>query len=316
MANYLEAAKNVPRRWSELSYAGVSRVPAADEPVSGSWPTYFLKRNAEGQFINQKGNPIAFKIRCPDFSIDFEGEQLQIVKYTLAHLTNHQIEVAKYWGDGPATKQWTPIIDILIDTYRVSAPRAARILAAVQAGINDAFVVTWYFKYLWNIARPNQLDQHLATLLCTPNHPSYPSGHSVMAGCSQVILSYFFEKEAERLKELAEECAVSRLYAGVHFPIDNEEGLRLGRQIGEIAVAVLKEEYDSYSAQIDYPLIKYGPAILPPPPYKQVIPYPRQLKCDSKVIPTHNTNECRATEATEEQAKISSEQQEELEEKE
>ncbi|MBU4554797.1 MAG: hypothetical protein KKG26_07585 [Firmicutes bacterium] len=107
------------------------------------------------------GNPIAFQIRQPDAGIDFEGEQLEVARRTLKHLTPNQVLIAKYWGTGPPTKQWTPIIDILIDTYGINAPRAARILGAA----------------------------------------------------------------------LAEECTVSRLYAGVHFPIDNEEGLRLGRQL-------------------------------------------------------------------------------------
>ncbi len=33
-----------------------------------------------------------------------------------------------------------------------------------------------------------------------------------------------------------EESAQSRLYAGVHFKIDNDDGLRLGRQIGEVVI--------------------------------------------------------------------------------
>lgn len=269
---------NVPRRWSMLSYAGEERVPPAEEPAAGSWPTYFLKHDNNGNFTDSNGKTIAFKIRQPDLSIDFEGKQLDIVKETLENLTREQYIIAKYWGSGPATKQWTPIIDILIDTYKISAPKAARILAAVQAGLNDAFVVTWYFKYLWNIARPNQLDQDLVTALPTPRHPSYPSGHATIAGCAQVILTYFFKAEADRLEELAEECAVSRLYAGVHYPIDNEEGLSLGRQIGQIIVAELDKQYSKDYNSIDYPISESRHAQLPPPPYKQVIPFPKECE--------------------------------------
>lgn len=136
-----------------------------------------------------------------------------IVEQTLENLTPTQIEIARYWGDGPPTKQFTPIIDRLVDTYGFSASRSARVLAAVQAAINDVLAVTWYYKYLWDIARPDQLDQNLASLLCTPKFPTYPAGHAVVAGCAQVLLSYFFPPEAERLKELAEQCALSRLYA-------------------------------------------------------------------------------------------------------
>ncbi len=262
---------NIPRYWYQLSYTNETRVPPAEEPYCSSWPTYFLKKSEDGTFLDYDGNIIAFKIRVPDVTVDFEGKQLTIVKNALKNLTPEQKRIAKYWGTGPATKQWTPIIDILIDTYKVTAPKAARILAATQAAMNDAFIIAWHFKYTWNIARPNQLDQTLVSYLPTPNHPSYPSGHATIAGCAEIVLSYFFQAEKERLKELAEECAISRLYAGVHFPIDNDEGLRLGRQIGEIIVTHLNKQYDINYTHIDYPILDNKHAKLPPPPYRQVI---------------------------------------------
>lgn len=99
-------------------------------------------------------------------------------------------------------------------------------------------------------------------------------------------MSYFFESESRRLKELAEQCAISRLYAGVHFPIDNEQDLRLGRQIGEIVVSILKQQADGNQAQIDYPIIVNKHAPLPPPPYTQVIPFNGKTKCNSLIINT------------------------------
>lgn len=282
--------RNIPRKWSELSYAGVERVPPSENPTTGTWPTYYIGKNDDGKFTDVFGNAISFKIRQPDSSIDFEGEQLEIVKHTLNNLTERQKRIAKYWGTGPATKQWTPIIDILIDTYNITSSRAARILAATQGAMNDTFVVAWNFKYLYKIARPNQFDQELATYLCTPLYPSYPSSHAAVAGCAQVVLSYFFESESERLKELAEECAVSRLYAGVNFPIDNKQGLRLGRQLGEIIVSTLDMQFDGDGSHIDYPITEDKHAPLPPPPYDQVIPFNGEIKCDSKTIPSDIRN--------------------------
>jgi hypothetical protein len=271
MNNYKNS--NIPRYWSQLSYTNTKRVPPSEEPVSESWPTYFLKKDENGNFTDACGNIIAFKIREPNSSIDFEEKELSIVKETLENLTSQEKSIATYWGTGPATKQWTPIIDILIDTYKISAPRAARILAATYAALNDTFAVCWYFKFRWEIARPNQLDQNLISFLPMPNHPSYPSGHAAVAGCAEVVLSYFFKSEKIKLRKLAEECALSRLYAGVHFPIDNSEGLNLGRHIGTIIVGELNKQYDYNLAHIDYPINEYYDAQLPPPPYHQIIPY-------------------------------------------
>lgn len=275
---------NVPRIWNQLSYAGEKRVPNKEEPYASSWPTYFFARDEEGKFLDKEGNVVAFEIRSPDQGIDFEGKQLDIVKETLDNLTHFQKKVATYWGTGPATKQWTPIIDILITTYNISAPKAARILAAVQGALNDAFIIAWHFKFKWQIARPNQFDQRLATFLCTPRHPSYPAGHATVAGCAEIVLSYFFEADKERLNKLAKQCAISRLYAGVHYPVDLSEGLRLGRQIGRIVVNQLRQQYDMNQSQIDYPIVVSKDPKLPPPPYTQVIPYFGDMKCTSKTM--------------------------------
>lgn len=271
--------RNLPRLWSMLSYGGEARVPPGENPKSGSWPTFFLNRDKHMNFTDRNGDPIAFRIRQPDMSIDFEGKQLDKVKETLNNITKQQILIAKYWGTGPATKQWTPVIDRLIDTYHISAPMAARILAVTQGALNDAFVVSWYFKFLWEVPRPNQLDQNLTTILPTPRHPSYPSGHAAVAGCAQTVLSYFFEGEADRLLELAEECALSRLFAGVHFPIDNQQGLRLGRHIGEIIVTTLEKQHDNNLSRIDYSITDNLHAQLPPPPYEQIIPFNNDDLC-------------------------------------
>jgi hypothetical protein len=276
--------KNIPRKWSELSYSGVQRVPPAEEPSTSSWPTYFIKRNSNGEFIDHNGYPIVWEIRDPN-TFDFEGDQLAKVKATLNALTPDQITKAEYWNAGPPTKQLTPIIDRLIDTYGITATRAGRILAAVHGGINDAFVISWYFKYRWEVPRPNQLDQELATIVCTPHHPSYPAAHAVVSGCAETILSYFFAPETGRLKALAEECAQSRVYAGVHYPADIMEGLRLGRHIGRLIVSILEEQYDSNQVKIDYPITENRHANLMPPPYEQVIKFPRVRKCDSKLDP-------------------------------
>jgi hypothetical protein len=273
--------------WNEIPYAGEDTPPAnAEEPLANSWNMFFFRLGRNGQLITRDGKSHYLNIRNPK-TINWE-KQLRIVHQTLEHLTPSQINIAHYWGTGVATKQWTPIIDRLIDTYGVSAARAARILACTQAAINDAFVMTWYYKYKWLVARPNQLDPHLETIVCTPRHPSYPSGHAAVAGCAEVMLSYFFPGEKHHLRKLAEECADSRLYAGVHFPIDNTEGLAIGRQMGELAIQQLKSQHNSDRAPIDTPYTKNLRAHLTPPPYpyEQAIPYEFNSHCQSKLAGT------------------------------
>ncbi len=273
-----------PEKWSQLPYAGELRLPPPEEINAQTWPMYYIYRDSDGSFKDTDGQPISWRIRSPE-TFDFQHDQLPKVQAALKDLTPNQIRMAEYWSAGPPTKQFTPIIDRLIDTYKISACRAARILGAIQAGINDTMVMTWHFKYLWQIPRPNQLDQSLATIVCTPYHPSYPAGHATVAGCAEVILSYFFPPESDRLKAFAEECAMARLYAGVHYPADNQQGLVLGRQIGEIVVSRLAQQYNGDLTSIDYPISEDRHADLMPPPYVQVISFPRPRQCHSILDP-------------------------------
>ncbi|MDF2519423.1 MAG: chloroperoxidase, partial [Clostridia bacterium] len=105
-------------------------------------------------------------------------------------------------------------------------------------------------------------------------------------GTAEVILSYFFPPEADRLKKLAEECSISRLYGGVHFVEDLDEGLRLGRQIGRIVTEQLTKQNDMNQSKIDIPINIGRNANLPPPPYEQIITFPARVRsCNLPLIP-------------------------------
>lgn len=70
----------------------------------------------------------------------------------------------------------------------------------------------------------------------TPNHPSYPSAHACISGAVSTVLSAQFPSEKDELTALAEEGALSRLFAGIHYRFDNETGLALGRRVGALAL--------------------------------------------------------------------------------
>lgn len=104
--------------WNDLPYPGETVPPRNSvEPLAGHWPLFYLQRNQGGVFTDYVGNVVNLDIRDPN-SIDFD-KQLKVVKIT-HKLTPWQKKIAKYWGTGAPTKQWTPIIDRLIDTYQLS----------------------------------------------------------------------------------------------------------------------------------------------------------------------------------------------------
>ncbi|MDX1699428.1 MAG: vanadium-dependent haloperoxidase [Melioribacteraceae bacterium] len=267
-------------KWSKVNYAGESHPPVDPvTPSAGSWSLTYLKKDKNNNFLDPNRRPLKLPIKQPN-QIDFEKE-LQLVKRTLRSITPIQKKLAVFYGTGVPTKQWTPIIDRLIDTYEVTPVYAARILAATHMAINDTMIVVWNLKYKWNVARPNQYDQQLKTLICTPRFPTYPSGHASMSGCAEVLLSYFFPKEASKLRKIAEDDAVSRLYGGVHFTIDNNEGLKLGRYIGHVIVKHLKTQRNADRTPIDTPFTNNRNAKIDADNFQQFIPFDFKDSCSS-----------------------------------
>lgn len=225
------------RRWTEHPYQGEA-VPPKGSPEAANGPMFFIKRGNNNQFISPFQQQINWRIKNPT-EIDWNAE-LSIVEQTLKSITPQQIQIAQYWGTGEITEKFAALIFRLAKKYRIGSPNTARVLGYYHAAINDVFVITWFLKYLWDVARPNQYNRNLPPVLSTPRFPSYPSAHASIAGCAEVILCYFFPKELSSIKQVMEQSALSRLYAGVHFKVDNDEGLRVGRQVGEMVVAFMR----------------------------------------------------------------------------
>ena len=109
-------------------------------------------------------------------------------------------------------------------------------LAHLGVAQADAFIACWDSKFAYWSGRPIGLIPGFASTIITPNFPSYISGHSTVSGASATVLARFFPGDGARLTAMAEEAAISRLYGGIHWRSDNEMGLVVGRQVGELAV--------------------------------------------------------------------------------
>ena len=57
-----------------------------------------------------------------------------------------------------------------------------------------------------------------------------------------MVLGQLVPAEQAALDSLAREATASRVWAGVHYPFDNDAGTRLGRQVAKAALQVLGAE--------------------------------------------------------------------------
>lgn len=162
------------------------------------------------------------------------SQQLKELQNARRHLTEEQIRLAHAWaGKDGAKKEWRQIANQYMEENNVPFGKVLLVRALLMMGLYDAILATNEAKYTFCVPRPALKDPSFQTLFGDPSSASYPSGHAALGGAATVILSTFFPEEIPHWKDVLHESEDSRLWAGVHYPIDIEEGEKLGTKVGE-----------------------------------------------------------------------------------
>ena len=138
---------------------------------------------------------------------------------------------------------------------------SARVMALMSFAMADSVILAWPAKEHFRFWRPItavreggfgvKAEPGWQPLLETPPHPDHPSGHATDCGAGARMLELLFTPPSEpvryiaidvdgtparefaTLAAIAEECASSRLWAGVHFSTANQAGSTLGRAVAD-----------------------------------------------------------------------------------
>lgn len=110
-------------------------------------------------------------------------------------------------------------------------PRAARAYAMLAAVHYDAFIASNDGKFAYWYLRPNMLDPNITPLFAVPPFPSYPSNHSTLSTARSEVLAYLFPGRAEFIRAVGKEAGDSRIWAGIHYQMDNSSGATLGKAV-------------------------------------------------------------------------------------
>jgi len=171
-------------------------------------------------------------------------------------LTDDQREIARFWADGPGDTatpagHWIAITTKLVRSTNLATAAAG--YAWVSIGFYDSFIAIWQSKYEHNLLRPTtyirrHIDSGWQTFLPTPQFPTYVSGHSGQSGASATLLTDMFgtgplvddtkirrgfaPRSFSNFDAAAQEAAVSRMYGGIHYNFDDNDGLKLGYCVG------------------------------------------------------------------------------------
>jgi hypothetical protein len=215
--------------------AGIKEFPAKESdprlkdfprPLTGlhraSWKPWLLK------------DPTKIVLTPPPNDHQYWKKQSELVKEELEQSTPEQQEIVLFWEgkSGPGSGSWLAITDQYMLQTSVPFPKFLFIRSVLaQAGI-DCDIAVYFQKYTYAMPRPWMVNKEIIPCVPLPNHPSYPSTHATYSAMYATLLSYYFPSQEDLWFRKARDAALSRVWGGLHFPIDTWEGRKFGIQMG------------------------------------------------------------------------------------
>ena len=118
--------------------------------------------------------------------------------------------------------------------------RRASLLIAVALADVAADSLAGALKAATQVERPPLRYVHPKALVSLPSGSSFPSGHTATSFACATVLSFFVPRAAPAFYLLALAIGFSRIYVGVHWPLDVLGGIVLGVAVGLAVTALLR----------------------------------------------------------------------------
>jgi hypothetical protein len=165
---------------------------------------------------------------------------LRQVKEAAQNRTPEQERLIKFWSGVPGTETPAGIwlmrhmteTEEYVKTGTLTDREFALRQMVLAQSLADAFIECWKVKFTYWTKRPSVVDSSIVLALPNPAFPAYTSGHSTVSKTAAVVLGYMYPGKQDVFTRDAWEAKNSRLWAGIHFPFDNDAGENLGREIG------------------------------------------------------------------------------------
>ena len=190
---------------------------------------------------------------------NLEVEEVRLLgRSTGSSRTSLQTIIADVWAGGAGTSTppglWFLILQQIAGKHDLTLMDEAHVYALLAIAEADAAIVAWSAKRQYHRWRPIQaiaaqeIDPEWSPYLVTPRFPAYISGHSTFSGAGARVLSNYFPSNQDEFKvciESAAECLTytdfetaadeagqSRIFGGIHYQSDNQDGLAAGDALG------------------------------------------------------------------------------------
>ena len=206
------------------------------------------------------------------------AKEVMEVKKAVENLTDEQKHIADFFDDNPfnlhvtghmmyATKKFSPpghwmnIVGIAAQKSKADFNATVAAYTETSIALFDGFIACWKSKYVTNTVRPETvinklIDPAWQPYIQTPPFPGFVSGHSVISAASAEVLTNHFgdnfqytdtselefgipSRSFKSFRDAAMEASMSRLYGGIHFRCDLEQGNIMGKKLGDFIVGKL-----------------------------------------------------------------------------
>jgi hypothetical protein len=190
-------------------------------------------------------------------------------------LTEEQKHIADFFDDNPfklnvsghlmfATKKFSPpghwmnIVGIAAEKANADFNQTVAAYTKTAIALFDGFIGCWKIKFDYNLIRPETVinkyvDPDWKPFIQTPPFPSFVSGHSVISAAAAEVMTHHFgenfaftdtsnlefgiaNRSFKSFRDASLEASWSRLYGGIHYRSDLEQGNLMGKEIGEMIV--------------------------------------------------------------------------------
>lgn len=231
------------------------RTDRAADPWTGSVPTGEGKWASLAQPAAPPAGPNLGKARAffltsgadyrapppPPFGSPQFQAQLREVRTVSDSRTNEQIRIAQYWENltgSFAAGAWNIVARSAMAARNFDEASTARTLAMMQMVGYDATIACHDSKYVYWVPRPTQVDPQITLPIGVPNHPSYPSNHACISGAIGYVLDAKLPGSNGTYEAMARQAGSSRVYGGIHYPMDLEAGYAIARKVADRALQV------------------------------------------------------------------------------
>jgi hypothetical protein len=236
------------------------------DPTAGRWQTWLIPSIS------------AVRPAGPSRVAEQDTRELRELLDLQARRGDAAIALARFWDAQGGLPHWSRLLLEKIRENRVNPVRAARVMALFHTAIADATLCAWDAKFAYQRVRPGRAEPSLAPAVAVDDQlPSYPSEHAVVAAAAATLLNAFFPAQTATLHDqkmtfdaVANEAALSRLWAGASYRSDLEAGIRMGQAVAWLALA--RGQNDGSSAVWDA-TTQPGRLGATPPAKEAALPY-------------------------------------------